>query len=200
MGDASMKNMVAHHPSPITHHPLEYAVHETGTGWLLLAALVLLLAGCGFHLRGSQGDFAALPPVLVQGDGAAATELRRALRGGETPVVEEVAQAGLVVTIIDERRARRASAVGVTGRVQEYELNYVVRFRIDDPSGAALAPEQSVAVQRSYSFDGTDVNAKSNEEDDLYRDMVYDVVRQILIRLQAVNASPQAAEAAGAAP
>lgn len=171
-----------------------------GTGWLLLAALVLLMTGCGFHLRGSQGDFAALPPVLVRGDGAAATELKRALRGGETPVVEEVAQASLVVTIVDERRERRASAVGVTGRVQEYELNYVVRFRVDDPAGAALAPVQSIAVQRSYSFDGTDVNAKANEEDDLYRDMVYDAVRQILIRLQAIQASRQAPDAAGEAP
>jgi LPS-assembly lipoprotein len=166
----------------------------------LLAALMLLAAGCGFHLRGSQGDFAALPPVLVKGDGAAATELRRALLSAETPVVDDAAQARLVVTIVDERRERRASAVGTTGRVQEYELNYTARFRVDDPAGTALASEQSVTVQRSYSFDGTDVNAKSNEEDGLYRDMVFDTVRQILIRLQAINASLQQPVPAGTAP
>lgn len=164
---------------------------EAGGRWItqgLLAVLILLAAGCGFHLRGSQGDFAALPPVMVKGDGAAAAELRRALRSAETPVVEDASQARLIVTIVNERRERRASAVGTTGRVQEYELNYTVRFRVDDPAGAELAPEQSVTVQRSYSFDGTDVNAKSNEEDGLYRDMVFDTVRQILIRLQAINA------------
>ncbi len=166
----------------------------------LLAALVLLAAGCGFHLRGSQGDFAALPPVMVKGEGAAMAELRRALLSAETPVVEDASQARLVVIIVDERRERRASAVGTTGRVQEYELNYTVRFRVDDPAGAALAPEQSVTVQRSYSFDSTDVNAKSNEEDGLYRDMVFDTVRQILIRLQAINASLQQPAPVGVAP
>lgn len=166
----------------------------------VLAMLILLAAGCGFHLRGSQGDLAALPPVLVKGDGAAAAEIRRALRGGGTPVVEDAAQARLVVTVVNERRDRRASAVGSTGRVQEYELNYTVRFRVDDPAGAELAPEQSVTVRRSYAFDSTDVNAKSNEEADLYRDMVFDAVRQILVRLQAIDSSPREPAPAGTAP
>ncbi len=195
-----MLKVIAHHPSPITHHPVGYAVCKGVAGWLFLATLVLLIAGCGFHLRGSQGDFAALPPVLVKGDGAAGAELKRALRSGGTSVVEDAAQARLVVTIVNERRDRRASAVGSAGRVQEYELNYVVRFRVNDPAGAELSPEQSVAVQRVYSFDSTDVNAKSNEEDDLYRGMVFDVVRQILIRVQAINSTLHDPGAAGTAP
>jgi LPS-assembly lipoprotein len=167
----------------------------------LLAALFLLSAGgCGFHLRGSHGELAALPPVLVRGDSDAAAELTRALRSGGTPVVGDASQARLIVTIIDARRDRRASAVGTTGRAQEYELNYAVRFRVDDPAGVSLAPEQSVAVQRSYAFDGTDVNAKSNEEADLYRDMEYDVMRQVLMRLQAIRPDAPGPVDAGAAP
>ncbi|MGE0371208.1 MAG: LPS assembly lipoprotein LptE [Gammaproteobacteria bacterium] len=167
----------------------------------LLAALFLLSAGgCGFHLRGSLGELEALPPVLVRGDGDAAAELTRALRSAGSPVVEDAAQARLVVTIVDARRDRRASAVGTTGRVQEYELHYAVRFRVDDPAGANLAPEQTVAVQRSYAFDGTDVNAKSNEEADLYRDMEFDAMRQILMRLQAIHPDAPAPDGAGAAP
>lgn len=165
---------------------------------MLLAALVLLLAGCGFHLRGSQGELQALPPVLVRGSGAVAADVQRALRSGGTQVVSEAADAQMIVILADLRRDRRTSAVGSSGRVQEYELHASVRFRVEDPAGASLAPEQTVSAVRSYSYDGTDVNAKANEEDNLYEDMRFDLVRQILMRLQAIR--PPAPADTGPAP
>lgn len=175
-------------------------MHRGGMRYAALAALALLLAGCGFHLRGSLGELAALPPVFVRGDGALARELQRALRDGGTQVVASAATAGLVVILGDVRRERRASAVGSTGRAKEYELHSTVRFRVEDPAGASLSPEQVVSVQRSYSDDGTDVNAKSNEENNLYDDMRYDIVRQIVLRLQAIHPAAPAAAPAAAEP
>lgn len=161
----------------------------TRLGPFVCVVLVTLVAGCGFHLRGSLGELQALPPILVRGSGPLVAEVQRALRSGGTPVVSDPAQAQLIMTLADTRRDRRVSAVGGTGRVQEYELHYATRFRVDDPAGKSLAPEQTISVVRSYSFDETDVNAKSNEEDNLYEDMQFDVVRQILMRLQAIAAS-----------
>lgn len=164
----------------------------------VVLAAAILLAGCGFHLRGSLGELEGLPPVLVRGDDALARELQRALRNAGTPVVGDAAAAQLVVFLGDMRRDRRASAVGGAGRVQEYELHASARFRVEDSAGTSLAPEQVVSAVRSYSFDGTDVNAKSNEEDSLYEDMRYDLARQILLRLQAIR--PAAPAGLGAAP
>lgn len=166
---------------------------------MLLAALALLVAGCGFHLRGSQGELAALPPVLVRGEGALTREVVRALRDGGSPVVEDVADARMVVTIGDVRRQRRASAVNTAGRAQEYELFASVRFRIEDPAGGSLAPEQVVSASRSFTYSSTEVNAKANEEANLYEDMQYDLVRQILMRIQAIRPPEPAAAPAPAA-
>jgi LPS-assembly lipoprotein len=152
---------------------------------------LILLAGCGFHLRGS-GDVQPLPAIQVHGEGPLTAELERTLRSQGTPVVDTAAQAQWIVTLLDARRERRTAAVGRTGRVQEYELHSSVRLRIDDAAGKSLAPVQTIAVERSYSYDGTDVNAKSNEEATLYQDMQFDLVRQILMRLQAIH--PAAAD------
>jgi LPS-assembly lipoprotein len=189
MGDESMIKVVVHHPSPITRHRTGHAACKGAAWWLLVTTLALLVAGCGFHLRGSLGELEALPPMLVRGSGSLATELQRALRSGGTPVVSDPALARLIVTLTDIRRDRRVSAVGSTGKVEEFELNYSTRFRVDDPAGNNLAPEQVVSVIRSYTFDETDVNAKSNEEANLYEDMQFDMVRQILLRLQAISTS-----------
>jgi LPS-assembly lipoprotein len=149
--------------------------------------LTLLVSGCGFHLRGSLGELEAMPPVLVRGSGSLAAEVQRTLRNGGTPVVSEPADAHMIVILSDVRRSRRASAVGNTGRAQEYELHASVRLRVEDPAGASLAPEQTVSAVRSFTYSSTDVNAKTNEEENLYEDMEFDLVRQILLRVQAVR-------------
>jgi LPS-assembly lipoprotein len=164
-------------------------------GRLGIGLALLLLAGCGFHLRGS-GDVRPLPAIQVRGGGPLAAELERTLRSQGTPVVDVASQAQWVVSLADIRRERRTAAVGRTGRVQEYELHYSVRLEVADAAGKGLAPSQTISVERSYSYDGTDVNAKSNEEATLYQDMQFDLVRQILMRLQAIH--PPAADSPAA--
>jgi LPS-assembly lipoprotein len=191
-----MIKVVARHPPPVTLHRIGHAALKGEAWWALLTALVLLTAGCGFHLRGSLGELEALPPVMVRGEGALPGELQRALRNGGTPVVSEASEAQMIVILSDVRRSRRASAVGSTGRAQEYELHASVRFRVEDPAGASLTPEQAVAVSRSFTYSSTDVNAKANEEQNLYEDMQFDMVRQILLRIQAVKPPPSVTEPA----
>jgi LPS-assembly lipoprotein len=172
-------------------------------GWPGVGLALVLLAGCGFHLRGS-GDVRPLPAIQVGGGGPLAAALERTLRSQGTPVVDTASQAQWIVNLANIRRERRTAAVGRTGRVQEYELHYSVRLEVADAAGKALAPSQTISVERSYSYDGTDVNAKSNEEATLYQDMQFDIVRQILMRLQAIQPpaadSPAAADNPAAAP
>jgi LPS-assembly lipoprotein len=161
---------------------------------------LLILEGCGFHLRGSRGEFRSIPPVYVQGQDPAVIELRQFLRVSGAPVVGDATAAQLVVTVLDARRDRRVLSVGSQGRVQEYELRYDLPFYIDDNAGHRLLEQQSVTQTRSYSFDETDVNAKSNEEDYLFRDMQRNAVMQIVRRLPAVSAKLHEAAPAPAEP
>lgn len=198
MGDEMVKEAVIPHPSPIARRPAGRGACGAGSCLALLAVLALMASGCGFHLRGSLGQTEALPPILLRGSGPEVAELERSLRSGGASVVTDPAQAQMIVAVTNAQRDRRVSAVGGTGRVQEYELHYSIRFRVDAPDGRSLAPEQVVSTMRDFSFDETDVNAKSNEERNLYEDMRFDLVRQILMRVQAVR--PSAAPVTGATP
>lgn len=162
----------------------------------LLLSLVLPLAGCGFHLRGSGGEFEALPPVYVQGGDPAAAELRQFLRTGGTEVVDAVSRAQLIVTVARVERERRILSVGTRGRVQEYELIYALTWHGDDRAGRRVLDEQTVTQTRNFSFDETDIIAKSNEEDFLFRDMQRAAVMQIMRRLQVADFSAIAPDGA----
>ena len=173
-------------------------------GWRLLACLslcglVLALSACGFHLRGSRGEFKSLPPIYVAGQDPAVIDLRQYLRVGGSPLVDDPGQAKMIVTVLDARRDRRVLSIGTQGRVSEYQLVYSLPFYVDDGAGHRLLDQQTVSQTRNYSFDETDVIAKSNEEEYLFRDMQRNAVMLIMRRLPAVGAELQAREAAAAA-
>ncbi len=160
----------------------------------LLLCLVALEA-CGFRLRGSLGEFESMPPTHVLGQDPAVFDLRQFLRSGGTTVVEDPAQAGLLVTVADVTRSRRVLSVGTRGRVQEYELIYQIRFHAEDRDGRRFLEDRIVTQTRNFDFDEADVIAKSNEEEFLFRDMQRNAVMQILRLLQALDFDAGAEEA-----
>ena len=160
---------------------------RTGVRCMMLALALAVLAGCGFHLRGSQGEFESIPPVFVRGGDPAALELRQMLRMAGSTVAETPAQAGLIVAVTDVRRERRVLSVGTRGRVQEYQLLYQLDWHGEDREGRQIVAAETISQSRSFSFDETDVIAKSNEEGFLFRDMQRNAVMQIMRRLQVVD-------------
>ena len=104
-------------------------------------------------------------------------------------------QARIVITLLDAKRSRRVLSVGTRGQVQEFELRYELPYFADDGQGHQLLEQQSALQTRSFSFDETDVVAKSNEEDYLFRDMQRSAVMQIVRRIPAISAKLHSIEA-----
>lgn len=154
---------------------------------LLLLALVLILGGCGFHLRGA----AQLPfqTLYVEGGGSqVGTDLQRALRhGSNVTVVATPAEAQAVLQLVGESREKRILSLSAAGRVSEYVLFYRLSFRLHDGKGRELLPVQALELKRDISFSGTQLLAKEQEEVLLYRDMQNDAVQQVIRRLNAVK-------------
>jgi len=161
---------------------------------LLLATGSLSLVACGFHLRGAV----VLPPQMertqlvgIDARSALAEEIRTALENAGARVVEVDATAQLVIS--GEREARRLLSVGSTGRASEYELTYQFSYELrapaQDKTGEAitvvLLPQQTMSLNRDYSFDPDNVLGKGEEEALLLREMRAFAVRQMLLRLRA---------------
>ena len=151
-------------------------------------ALTLLLAACGFQLR----QDVALPPELsplrleladefspLGRDLAAALE-----RGGATLTT---APEAAVLRVPVDHIGSRPLTVGETGRVQEYQLRYVVELEVLAADGRVLLPRQPIELTRDYTFDTAQALGSPGEEEvvreELQREMVQAILRRIAAAL-----------------
>ena len=151
---------------------------------ILLAAISL--ASCGFQLR----EAAKLPfdTVYVPGDGGIALDLKRNIRAGtRATVVDNAKQAQAVMEFTREERQKVILSLTATGRVREFQLRYIVGFRVVDNKGRDYVPQSTIELTRDITFNDAEVLAKESEEQLLYRDMQNDMVQQIMLRLAAAK-------------
>jgi LPS-assembly lipoprotein len=157
--------------------------------WLIAAALVGGLVGCGFRLRGARALpfetlYLAIPPNSPLG-----AELARNIRAGtNTRVIETREKADAILEIVAESREREVLALNAQGRAREYQLRLALGFRLTDGKGRELIAPTRLVAQRDVSFNDAQVLAKESEETLLYRDMQTDLVQQILRRIAAARA------------
>ena len=154
----------------------------------LLALLVLALAGCGFQMRGTASlpfDTLYMRPTAVPG---VALDLKRNIQSGtHTALVDDPKKADAILELTPDIREKVILSLAATGRVREYQLRYRISFRVHDGKGADFIPMTTVQLTRDVTYNDTDVLAKENEEQLLYRDMQADMVQQLMRRLAAAQ-------------
>ena len=161
---------------------------EAGKPALVVAALVLSLSGCGFHLQGRS----ALPPQFklsyvdahdrqsdfVQG-------LRNALLVSGVELTEDTKAATATVHVLDDKHTQRILSVSPDNLPREYELTYTVRFSVTAGDKELLSP-QEVETTREYSFVVSELLAKENEEAILQAALAHDLVDAVMRRLSSL--------------
>lgn len=157
---------------------------------LVATSVSLLLAGCGFQLRG-QAD---LPferiYVETQGFSLFAAELMRVIQSGDAvEVMDSPEEAQVVLKVLNEVRERRILSLQSSGSVSEFLLLYRVSYRVTDNQSKDLVAPNEISLQRAMTYDDTVILAKESEEEFLFRDMQADAVQQMLQRLSVVLVS-----------
>lgn len=149
--------------------------------------VALLLAGCGFQLRGT----AEVPFQTIHVAGATggiALDLKRQIQAGTSAkVLDAPAGADAILLFTHETRQKEILSLTGTGRVREFRLNYRVGFRVHDGKGNEYVPASSLLLSRDITFNDSEVLAKETEEELLFRDMQRDMVQQIMRRLAAAR-------------
>ncbi len=157
-------------------------------------ALALVLAGCGFKLRGTA-DVPFETLYLPGATGGIALDLKRNIEAGtHAKVVDDPAKAEAVLQFTEESRSKEVLSLTGTGRVREFQLRYRVGFRVHDGKGNDYVPQNTVQLTRDVTFNDTEILAKEQEEQLLFRDMQSDMVQQILRRLAAAKRPKPAAQ------
>jgi LPS-assembly lipoprotein len=151
----------------------------------LLAATALLVAACGFQLRGA----AQLPfnSIFVQAPPTSqfAIQMRRAVRAGSSTRLSDTPErAEVILQIVNELQEKQILSLSGGGRVSEYLLRYRVSFRLTDSKNREHIPASEIVLRRDYSYSDDQSLAREFDEAQLYRDMRNDAVGQLLRRLQ----------------
>jgi LPS-assembly lipoprotein len=154
---------------------------------VVLTPLFLLLAGCGFRLRGT----ADVPFETLYLPGATtgiALDLKRNIQAGtKARVVDDPKEAEAVLQFTEETRQKEILSLTGTGRVREFQLRYRVGFRVHDGKGADFVPQSTIQLTRDVTYNDAEILAKEAEEQLLFRDMQSDMVQQIMRRLAAAK-------------
>lgn len=155
-------------------------------------AAALLLAACGFHLRG-QGP---LPPALAKvyidyhaGYTVLEPTLQKVLverlraRGAE--VVDEPDEDASVLNIYGVRQSQRTVSIGAQGQTLEYKLTVSTSF--DLMRGAeARVPRSSLSSSQSYTYTVTRLLSEEEERDRLTEALQADLADRILLQIDTV--------------
>lgn len=156
---------------------------------LLWLTLLLVLAGCGFHLKGYQQ---AASPVLdglyVEGGEARDTlagVLAYTLRTGGVKLAADAISARARVAIINERLQSRVLSVDANGKALDSELQLRAGFRLMQ-AGDGEPETQSLELIRQISYSGDDELAQRNETALVAVDLRRDMANQIIRRLEAL--------------
>jgi LPS-assembly lipoprotein len=164
------------------------AFRATMLAWMTLASLVVLLAGCGFHLQGSG----ALPETsrkvrIVASDEVTpfAVELRRAIERSGGSITDITAEADTVIRIRRDRSGRRVLSVSARNTPQEYEIFYAIEYSVER-GGSEVLETQPLELVRTMSFEQSQLLAKDREEAILREAMARDLAMLVTRRLESL--------------
>lgn len=156
-------------------------------GVLGSALACVLLAACGFQLKGDV----ALPfsSVFVTSMGASqvATRLKRDITNSPTRLAAIAKDADALLNIATERRDRVILSLSGAGKVREYQLKLTVQYQVADNAGKVTIPTSEIQLQRILTYDDSQIIAKQQEEAQLFQDMEKDAAAQILRRMTAIR-------------
>jgi LPS-assembly lipoprotein len=148
---------------------------------------MLVVAGCGFRLRGT----AQLPFDTLHVPGATAglaLDLKRNIQAGTNArVLDDPKKAEAQMQFTEDTRQKQILSLTGAGRVREFKLIYRVGFRVHDGKGGEYVPASLIELTRDITFNDAEILAKEAEEELLFRDMQADMVQQILRRLAAAK-------------
>lgn len=158
-------------------------MRRTALQWFIVLAGLVVIAGCGFQLRGQSplpfdsvhvqaANGSALQPLLVQH-----------LRLNGKRVLPSADGAQVVIRIDNETRSKQILSLSGGGKVREYRLGYRLVLSVTDGAGRQVLPPSELQLARDYSYDDAQVLAKEGEEVQQQRDMEQDMLRQVLRRL-----------------
>lgn len=143
---------------------------------IIVAVLTLLMIACGFQLRGTiDANFKSL--AVYGGSEGLSKHLKKRFK--QSGIEINTQNPERILEIISDRLDKRILSLSSTGSVQEYDLEYEVKYRFKTPQ-TEWSEQLSIKLTRTYTYDDEKRVAKELEEKNLIDGMRDEVVRSIV--------------------
>ena len=167
---------------------------------LLLIAMILMLAACGFQLRGMGNQPRQFPFTTLYIDSASPFGLQMISVIKTYPqvkLVSSAADADAVLRIISERPSKDISSIDRSGNINEYRLTYTVTAQLW-MNGSQIGKDIVISQFRTMSYSTIDLLGKGSEEALIQSNLLSNAAQLMIYRLssrQMLYASERAREA-----
>lgn len=161
--------------------------HRFTTRHYLTALLLLsmLIAGCGFKIRGQVDlPFKSIYTNITRQSNFG-VYIYRLLKASSpsTIILNSAANAELIVTQLDMRRLQTEVSLDADGKVEEYELGLLFQFSVSDAQGNELIPPTTLSSTQLLPYDENAADAKSAEIQLIYTAMEKNIADRLYRRL-----------------
>ncbi len=153
----------------------------------LLLILLILLSSCGYSMRGSIDIPESIKEVSIVSDNYSNifNMLSRSLENSNIKITQNNDKSLFRIVILNESFNRRQLTISTTGRVNEYELIYDVRYELNPPNKKSSSDR--ITLYRDYSFSENNVMGNSDREDSIKNEMVSAAASMIFNKLKALG-------------
>ncbi len=159
---------------------------------IFILAVLLLLAACGFKLRGQISALPFKSMYVNAPDGhTIGLEMERMIKtSSTTKLAASPVEADATLDIISAVNERAILSLSGGGRVRDFNLMYRVIYRVLDKRGVEIVPNTEITLTRILPFLDAQIVAKEAEERLLVKDMQSDALQQIVWRLSTYKVPP----------
>ena len=150
--------------------------------------LMVLLAGCGFQLRGATTVPAEMARTYIETADRHSLfyrSLREQLRTAGVSIVDSPLEATATFSIESDMTGQRVLSVSARNVPREFEVYYTVFYSLKTED-KTLMDTRSQTLSRDYTWDETLVLGKEKEEQLLREAISDDLVRIVLIQLSSI--------------
>lgn len=155
---------------------------------LWISLLIIVLTGCGFHLRGALPTLTIDNPIYIAGvdkNSDLYRELARQLRGAKSIITETRSLAKSVLTISDYRSRERQLTLNSSNQAVEYELEESFNFSVQTSN--TTVERRPLKVTRVLGRTESETLAREREEREMRINMRHDLVNQLMYQLARIN-------------
>lgn len=158
---------------------------------LSYVAIALIIASCGFKLRGSLDLPPQLQTLYVKSSnpyGDVTKEFTNRLQASGVTVVNTQQDALLTVDILNSSFSSHNTTIGGSEQSQQYTLNYTMNYQVIDPKNNIIYGPLQTNTTQYFSTNTGELLENSDQFDEVKQQMRETLVNQAMYRLSSQNA------------